>query len=255
LAGDLPYPIYSASISSRMSASSPEGKPTRLPEHVAIIMDGNGRWAKQRHLPRLAGHRAGMENMRSVIDYFNQLKVKYLTLYGFSTENWNRPKDEIDGLLGLLQESIDEEALRLHRQGIRIRHLGQLERLPQKLQAAIKKAVDLTRNNTSLNFNFAFNYGGRTEIVDAVRRIINEGVPAQKIDEKMFSGYLYTADMPEVDLVIRTGGELRISNFLIWQAAYSEYYFTDVLWPDFNEKEVDKALLAYSQRQRRFGGL
>jgi undecaprenyl diphosphate synthase len=238
-----------------MSASSPEGKPARLPEHVAIIMDGNGRWAKQRHLPRLEGHRAGVENMLSVISYCNRLKVKYLTLYGFSTENWNRPKDEIDGLLGLLQESIDAETLKFHRQGIRIRHLGQLERLPGKLQAAIKKAVDLTKNNTGLNFNIAFNYGGRTEIVDAVRRLIAEGVPAQKIDEKMFSDYLYTAGLPEVDLLIRTGGELRVSNFLIWQAAYSEYYFSDVLWPDFNEKEVDKALLAYSQRQRRFGGL
>jgi undecaprenyl diphosphate synthase len=237
-----------------MSASSPEEKPTRLPEHVAIIMDGNGRWAKKRHLPRLAGHRAGMENMRSVIDYFSRLKVKYLTLYGFSTENWNRPKEEINGLLNLLQESIDAETLKFHRQGIRIRHLGRLERLPRELQAAIKKAVDLTRNNAGLNFNIAFNYGGRTEIVDAVRRLIADGVPAQKIDEKLFSSYLYTAGLPEVDLLIRTGGELRVSNFLIWQAAYSEYYFTDVLWPDFNAKEVDKALLAYGQRQRRFGG-
>jgi undecaprenyl diphosphate synthase len=238
-----------------MSAGSPEGKFTHLPEHVAIIMDGNGRWAKQRHLPRLEGHRAGVENMRSAISYFNRLKVKYLTLYGFSTENWNRPKEEIDGLLGLLQEIIDEETLKLHQQGIRIRHLGQLERLPRKLQAAIKKAVELTRNNTGLNFNIAFNYGGRTEIVDAVRRLIAEGVAADKIDEKVFSRYLYTADMPEVDLLIRTGGELRVSNFLIWQAAYSEYYFTDVLWPDFDQKEIDKALLAYSQRHRRFGGL
>jgi undecaprenyl diphosphate synthase len=238
-----------------MSAGSPEGKFTHLPEHVAIIMDGNGRWAKQRHLLRLEGHRAGVENMRAVISYFNRLKVKYLTLYGFSTENWNRPKEEIDGLLGLLQEIIDEETQKLHQQGVRIRHLGQLERLPRKLQAAIKKAVDLTRNNTGLNFSFAFNYGGRTEIVDAVRRLIAEGVAADKIDEKVFSRYLYTADMPEVDLLIRTGGELRISNFLIWQAAYSEYYFTDVLWPDFNEQEVDKALLAYGQRHRRFGGL
>jgi undecaprenyl diphosphate synthase len=238
-----------------MSASSPKGKLTRLPEHVAIIMDGNGRWARQRHLPRLVGHRAGVENMRAVISYCNQIKLKYLTLFGFSTENWNRPKEEINGLLGLLQESIDEEALILHRQGVRIRHLGQLERLPRKLQAAIKKAVDLTRNNTGLNFNIAFNYGGRTEIVDAVRRLIAEGVPAQKIDEKIFSRYLYTADLPDVDLLIRTGGELRVSNFLIWQAAYSEFYFTDVLWPDFDQKEIDKALLAYSQRQRRFGGL
>ncbi len=237
-----------------MSSGSLKGKLTRLPEHVAIIMDGNGRWAEQRHLPRLEGHRAGMENMRSVINYFSRLKVKYLTLYGFSTENWNRPKEEINGLLGLLQESIDEEALELHRQGIRIRHLGRLERFPRRLQAAIKKALDLTRNNTGLNFNIALNYGGRTEIVDAVRRLIADGVPAEKIDEKMFSRYLYTAGLPDVDLVIRTGGELRVSNFLIWQTAYSEYYFTDVLWPDFNQKEIDKALLAYSQRQRRFGG-
>jgi undecaprenyl diphosphate synthase len=238
-----------------MSASSPKGKLTRLPGHVAIIMDGNGRWARQRNLPRLEGHRAGMENMRSVISYFNRMKVKYLTLYGFSTENWNRPKEEIDGLLNLLQEIIDEEALKLHRQGVRIRHLGQPERLPRNLQIAINRVVDLTKNNTGLNFSFAFNYGGRTEIIDAVRRLITEGIPADKIDEKLFSRYLYTTDLPEVDLVIRTGGELRISNFLIWQAAYSEYYFTDVLWPDFNEPEVDKALLAYSQRQRRFGGL
>jgi undecaprenyl diphosphate synthase len=243
-------------MSGEMASSSPTGeKITRLPKHVAIIMDGNGRWAKQRNLPRLEGHRAGVENMHSAIEYFNQLKVKYLTLYGFSTENWNRPKEEINGLLHLLQEIIDEEALKLHRQGVRIRHLGQLERLPRNLQVAINKIVDLTKNNTGLNFSFAFSYGGRTEIVDAVRRLITEGVPAEKIDEKLFNSYLYTADMPEVDLVIRTGGELRVSNFLIWQAAYSEYYFTDVLWPDFDKKEIDQAMLAYSQRQRRFGGL
>ncbi len=239
-----------------MASSPPTGeKITRLPRHVAIIMDGNGRWAKQRNLPRLEGHRAGVENMHSAIEYFNQLKVTYLTLYGFSTENWNRPKDEINGLFNLLQEIIDEEALKLHRQGVRIRHLGQLGRLPRNLQISINKIVELTKNNTGLNFSFAFNYGGRTEIVDAVRHLITEGVPVEKIDEKLFNSYLYTADLPEVDLVIRTGGELRVSNFLIWQAAYSEYYFTDVLWPDFDKKEIDQALLAYSQRQRRFGGL
>jgi undecaprenyl diphosphate synthase len=239
-----------------MAAISPTKKKlTQLPEHVAIIMDGNGRWAKQRNLHRLEGHQAGVENMRSAIDYFSQLKVKYLTLYGFSTENWNRPQEEINGLLSLLQETIDEEALKFHRKGVRIRHLGQLERLPRNLQTAINKIIDLTKNNTGLNFNFAFNYGGRTEIVDAARRLIAEGIPAEKIDEKLFSRYLYTADLPDVDLVIRTGGELRISNFLIWQAAYSEYYFTPVLWPDFDQKEIDQAMLAYSQRQRRFGGL
>jgi undecaprenyl diphosphate synthase len=243
-------------MSGEMVSSSPMGgKITRLPKHVAIIMDGNGRWAKQRNLPRLEGHRAGVENMHSAIEYFNQLKVKYFTVYGFSTENWNRPKKEINGLFNILQETIDEEGLKLHRQGVRIRHLGQLGRLPRNLQVSINKIVDLTKNNTGLNFSFAFNYGGRTEIVDATRRLIAEGVPAEKIDEKLFNSYLYTADLPEVDLVIRTGGELRVSNFLIWQAAYSEYYFTDVLWPDFDKKEIDQALLAYSQRQRRFGGL
>lgn len=236
-----------------MTPSSPTGeKITRLPKHVAIIMDGNGRWAKKRNLPRLEGHQAGVENMRAAIEYFGQLKVQYLTVYGFSTENWNRPKEEINGLLSLLQETIDEETNKLHRQGVRIRHLGQLERLPQNLQVAINEAVDLTRHNAGLNFSFAFSYGGRTEIVDAARRLIAEGVKAEEIDEKLFNSYLYTADLPEVDLLIRTGGELRVSNFLIWQAAYSEYYFTDVLWPDFNQKEIDKALLAYSQRQRRF---
>jgi len=239
-----------------MAATPPTRKKlTHLPNHVAIIMDGNGRWAKQRGLPRLEGHQAGVENMRSAIDYFSQLKVKYLTLYGFSTENWNRPEEEINGLLNLLQEIIDEETLKLHRQGVRLRHLGQLDRLPQNLQVAINKIVDLTKNNTGLNFSFAFNYGGRTEIVDAVRRLVAEGIPAGKIDENLFSRYLYTADLPEVDLVIRTGGELRVSNFLIWQAAYSEYYFTKVLWPDFDSQGIDQALLAYSQRQRRFGGL
>jgi undecaprenyl diphosphate synthase len=239
-----------------MAATPPTKKKiAHLPQHVAIIMDGNGRWAKQRNLPRLAGHQAGVDNMRSAIDYFSQLQVKYFTVYGFSTENWNRPKEEINGLLNLLQEIIDEETQKLHRQGVRIRHLGQLERLPRNLQVAINKAVELTRNNTGLNFSFAFSYGGRTEIVDAARRLIAEGIPAEKIDEKLFNSYLYTADLPEVDLVIRTGGELRVSNFLIWQAAYSEYYFTDVLWPDFDNKDIDQALLAYSQRQRRFGGL
>jgi undecaprenyl diphosphate synthase len=232
-----------------MAATPPTSKkPAKKPAHVAIIMDGNGRWAKQRNLPRFEGHRAGVENMQAAIRYFNRLKIKHLTVYGFSTENWNRPEEE-------MQEIIDEEASKLHRQGIRLRHLGQLERLPKNLQTAINKIVDLTRNNTGMNFNFAFNYGGRTEIVDATRRLIAEGVPAEKVDEKLFGRYLYTTDLPEVDLLIRTGGELRISNFLIWQTAYSEYYFTPVLWPDFDKKEIDKALLAYSQRQRRFGGL
>ena len=236
-------------------ASSAIKKRTRLPNHVAIIMDGNGRWAKQRGLPRLEGHRAGVENMPSVIEYFIKLQLNYLTLYGFSTENWSRPEEEITGLFLLLGEIIDKETLKLHKRGVRLRHLGQLDRLPENLQLAINRAIELTKNNTGMNLNFALNYGGRAEILDAVCRIIAEGIPSENIDEKLFSSYLYTADLPEVDLVIRTGGEFRISNFQMWQAAYSEYYFTKVLWPDFDSKEIDKALLSYSQRQRRFGGL
>jgi len=218
-------------------------------------MDGNGRWAEQRGLPRLRGHQAGVEKIRSVIECLNQYQVKYVTLYGFSTENWNRPEDEVRGLLRLLGETIDKEAVELHNQGVRLRHLGRSEGLPQELQLAINRAVELTKNNTGMTLSFAFNYGGRIEILDAVRRLIAEGIPPQNIDEKSFNSYLYTTGLPDVDLVIRTGGELRISNFLLWQAAYSEYYFTDVLWPDFDKKEVEEALLSYSQRQRRFGGL
>lgn len=235
--------------------SSAMKKITRLPNHIAIIMDGNGRWAKQQGLPRLEGHQAGVENMRSVIEYFIKLKLKYLTLYGFSTENWKRPEEEIDGLLHLLEEILDKETLKLHNKGVRLRHLGRLDELSPGLQQTINKALELTKNNTGMTLSFAFNYGGRTEILDAVRHIIAEGIPPQSIDEELFDSYLYTAGLPEVDLVIRTAGELRLSNFLMWQAAYSEYYFTKVLWPDFGNKEIDKALLSYSQRRRRFGAL
>jgi undecaprenyl diphosphate synthase len=237
-----------------MTAVSANKKPP-FPTHIAIIMDGNGRWAQKRGLPRLEGHQAGVENLRSVIKYFRKLKLKYLTLYGFSTENWKRPKDEIDGLLNLLQEAIDKETLELHKNGIRIRHLGRRDRLSAGLQRAIAKAVELTKANKGMTVSFAFDYGGRAEIIDAVRKIVNEGISPKKINEQLFDNYLYTAGLPEVDLVIRTAGELRISNFLIWQTAYSEYYSTEVFWPDFDSKEIDKALLAYSQRQRRFGAL
>jgi len=230
-------------------------KITHLPKHVAIIMDGNGRWAEQRGLPRLNGHRAGVKNMRSLIEYLNEYQVKYVTLYGFSTENWNRPEDEVKGLFHILKEAIDKETRELHKIGVRLHHLGRLEELPPELQLAISRAIELTKNNTGMTLSFAFNYGGRIEILDAVRHLIAEGIPPQSIDEKLFNSYLYTTGLPDVDLVIRTGGELRISNFLIWQAAYSEYYFTKVLWPDFGKKDIDKALLSYSQRQRRFGGL
>jgi len=226
-----------------------------LPGHVAIIMDGNRRWAEQRGLPKLEGHRAGLENMRSIIRYLDEYQVKYVTIFAFSTENWNRPRGEVAGLFRLLKERIDKEALEFHSRGVKLRHLGQLNGLSHHLQRSINRALELTKNNTGMTLSFAFNYGGRSEIVHAVRQLISEGVPPQNIDEKLFNCYLYTNGLPDVDLLIRTGGELRISNFLIWQTAYSEYYFTEVLWPDFDQKELEKALVAYSQRQRRFGRL
>jgi len=226
-----------------------------LPNHIAIIMDGNGRWAKQRKLPRMEGHKAGIEAVRTTVQCLSQYQIKCVTLYSFSTENWKRPPDEIKGLFQLFEERINKETIELHNQGIRLLHLGQLDRLPPSLQEAMKRAAELTKNNPGMTLAFAVNYGGRTEILDAVHRLISEGVPYQKIDEKLFGNYLYTAGLPDVALVIRTGGELRLSNFLIWQAAYAEYYFTEVLWPDINQEEIEKALLAYSQRQRRFGGL
>lgn len=190
-----------------------------------------------------------------MIEYLNDCRIKYVTVYTFSTENWNRPQDEVKGLFRLSEEKIAKDLLEFHKKGVRLRHLGRLQELPQNLQQAIKKALELTKNNTGMTLSLAFNYGGRAEILDAVRRIIADGIPPEKLDEKLFTGYLYTAGLPEVDLLIRTADELRLSNFLIWQTAYSEYYFTKVLWPDFNKKEVDRALLAYSRRQRRFGGL
>ena len=226
-----------------------------LPNHVAIIMDGNGRWAEQQGLPRLDGHRAGVENIRPIIECLNEYRIRYVTIYAFSTENWDRPEDEINGLLYLLEETLDKEVPELHKRGIRICHVGRLGELAAGPQLAIRKAIELTKNNNGITFSFAFNYGGRIEILDAVRRIIAKGIPSDNIDENLFNSYLYTASLPDVDLLIRTGGELRISNFLLWQAAYSEYYFTDVLWPNFDRKDVEKALIAYSQRQRRFGRL
>lgn len=226
-----------------------------LPNHIAFIMDGNGRWAEQHGLPRLEGHRAGIESARSVIECLGEYHIGYVTLYSFSTENWQRPEDEVRGLLKILKESIGKETAEFHKRGIRICHLGRLEELPPHLKLAMKRAVELTKNNTQMTLSFAFNYGSRLEILDAVRSIITEGIPPRDIDDKLFNSYLYTAGLPDVDLVIRTGGDLRISNFLLWQSAYSEYYFTEVLWPDFNTEDLEKALVSYSQRQRRFGRL
>ena len=238
------------------AASLATEEKTGFPRHVAIIMDGNGRWAERHGLLRLRGHIAGVDSARSAIRYLNNgYHLKYLTLYGFSSENWNRSQNEVGGIFRVFEEVVGGMSQELHKEGVRLRHLGRLEELPQSLQQEMNKAIKLTENNAGMTLGFAFNYGGRNEILDAVRRILAEGIPPQNIDEELFSRFLYTTDMPDVDLLIRTGGELRISNFLIWQSAYSEYYFTDVLWPDFDEKEIDKALLSYRQRQRRFGGL
>jgi len=225
----------------------------RLPTHVAIIMDGNGRWAQERGLPRYEGHRAGTKNIRPVIERFAQYGIPYLTLFAFSTENWNRPKEEVRALLRLLSQAVRREARRLGAAGIRLRHLGRLDGLPPRLQQQVREAIELTKDNERMTVNVAFNYGGRAEILDAVRRLIAEGVPPEEIDEERFSAYLYSAGLPDPDLIIRTAGEMRLSNFLLWQGAYAEYYATPVYWPDFGPAEVDKALLAFSRRQRRFG--
>jgi undecaprenyl diphosphate synthase len=224
-----------------------------LPQHVAIIMDGNGRWAKQRGLPRLAGHRAGTEKISLVTEIFTEYKIKYLTLFAFSTENWNRPSSEVKGLLKILSERLDAEIKRLHKNNIRVRHLGQLDALSPEIRKRIKQAIELTSKNTGGTLCMAFDYGGRSEIVEATRKIIVDKVSSKQVNEDIFKKYLYAPDIPDPDLIIRTGGETRLSNFLLWQSAYSELYFTEVLWPDFDRAEIDKALAAYNSRQRRFG--
>ncbi|MDI6858679.1 MAG: polyprenyl diphosphate synthase [Dehalococcoidia bacterium] len=227
----------------------------KLPNHVAIIMDGNGRWAKERGLSRQAGHRAGTENIRRIIDYLGNRGVRYLTLYAFSTENWRRPRAEVRALLRLLGTVIKREIRELHEKGVRLVHLGSLEHLSPELRKQVLDAVDLTKDNTRMTVAVAFDYGGRAEIVDAARRIAAEGLSPEEIDEDAFAARLYTAGLPDPDLVIRTAGEMRLSNFLVWQAAYAEYYSTPVYWPDFGPEEMEKALQEYARRERRFGGV
>lgn len=226
---------------------------TRVPTHVAIIMDGNGRWAKAHGLPRVAGHRAGTENIRRILEACVDFGVKILTIYAFSTENWSRPPEEVESLMRLFGEVIDRETKRLKAQGVQIRHVGSLDRIPEHLKTKMLWAIDETKDNDRLILNVAFNYGGRAEIVNAVRRIIADGLTPEQVTEEVFSSYLYTAGLPDPDLIIRTAGEMRLSNFLIWQSAYAEYYSTPVYWPDFDREELYKALLAYSQRERRYG--
>jgi len=229
--------------------------PRALPRHIAIIMDGNGRWARKRGLPRLAGHRAGTENVRRTVRGCLDAGIQVLSIYAFSTENWGRPPDEVRGLMTILEEVIGRETAALHKEGVAIRHVGRKEELSPSLRNKIEQAEELTRANTRMTLNVVFNYGGRREILDAVRRAIADGADFDTLDEAGFCRYLYTCGQPDPDLVIRTAGEMRLSNFLIWQSAYAEYYSTQTYWPDFDREELRKALLAYAQRQRKFGKL
>ncbi len=223
----------------------------RIPEHVAIIMDGNGRWAVERGLPRVLGHKAGAESVREVIRTALDVGIHHLTLYSFSTENWLRPKIEVQGLMQLLKFLLRREVDMLDRQGVSIRAIGRLGDLPQDVRDELQRAMDRTGNNDRLKLYLAISYGGRAEIIDAVNRILSEGL--DRVDEDTFRNYLYAPEAPDPDLLIRTGGEIRVSNFLLWQIAYTELYFTDVLWPDFRRDEFLKALEDYSGRVRKFG--
>ena len=232
-----------------------EARTETVPAHVGIIMDGNGRWANRRGLPRLAGHHAGTENVRRITTACADAGVDVLTIYAFSTENWRRPADEVFGLMRLLAQRIDIEAAELHRNNVQIRHVGALEGVQPSLADRVRAAVELTRANTGLVLNVAFNYGGRQEIARAVQRIMALGVPAEDITEQLIDEHLDTAGLPDLDLVIRTGGEMRLSNFLLWQAAYAEYYSTPICWPDFGREELYQAFAEFGRRARRFGGL
>ncbi len=227
--------------------------PYKVPTHVAIIMDGNGRWAKQRHLPRQAGHRAGAENIRRIINACVEFNIKILTIYAFSTENWGRPEREVRALMKIISRVIDQELDELHAQGVCLNHLGSMSGVEPGLQERVRHALELTKDNDRLILNVAFNYGGRAEILHAVRQILADGISPDELTEELFSSYLFTRGLPDPDLVIRTSGELRISNFLIWQAAYAEYYPTPTYWPDFGREDLYEAIVAYNQRERRFG--
>jgi undecaprenyl diphosphate synthase len=239
--------------STPLVASAPQAE--AVPVHVGIIMDGNGRWAMRRGMPRLAGHHAGTENVRRITIACADAGVEVLTIYAFSTENWRRPPDEVLGLMRLLAQRIDREASELHKNNVKIRHVGALEGIQPRLADRVRAAVELTHANTGLILNVAFNYGGRQEIARAVQRVLASGVRPEDISEELIDRHLDTAGLPDLDLVIRTGGEMRLSNFLLWQAAYAEYYSTPICWPDFGREELYQAFAEFGRRARRFGGL
>jgi undecaprenyl diphosphate synthase len=218
-------------------------------------MDGNGRWAARRGLPRLAGHKVGVESLEGVLEFLVERGVKYVTIYAFSTENWNRPTVEVQGIMELLSDALDRQTQALHDKNVRVRHIGKSSNLSPNLRQAVANSQSLTQNNSGITLNVAFDYGSRDEILEAVRQIVRDGVSPDAIDENLFNSYLYTSQTPDPDLIIRTGGELRLSNFLLWQSAYSEFYHTPVLWPDLDAAELEKALDAYRSRQRRFGAV
>lgn len=231
----------------------------RLPKHIAIIMDGNGRWALRRGMPRSLGHRAGVESLRSIVELCSELGVKVLTCYAFSTENWKRPKEEVSFLMDLLIEYLDKEIQELHRNQVKINAIGHLEELPQPAREALARAFRKTENNSGLLLNLALNYGGRTELTDAVvkiaRLVKNNQIEVSDINENLIKEHLYTAGMPDPDLLIRPSGDFRISNFLLWQLAYTEFWLSDVMWPDFKRIHLLQAILDFQRRERRFGGL
>src|SRR6186997_3051461 len=249
----------------QLLASIPPGSPDetlarqvnfdQLPSHIAIIMDGNGRWAAQRHLPRVEGHRAGIDSVRDVVETSARLGIDVLTLYAFSVENWKRPRAEVNTLMTLLKRYLRLELSTLLKNNIRFRVIGRADELPPDVRSELETGMRQTDGNNGMLFNIALNYGGRAEIVDAARRAISAGIPAEDLDERRFGEFLYTAGQPDPDLLIRTSGEMRVSNFLLWQIAYSEIWVTDTLWPDFRAQHLLQAILEYQKRDRRYGGL
>jgi undecaprenyl diphosphate synthase len=227
----------------------------QVPRHIAIIMDGNGRWAQSRHRPRLEGHRAGLNAIRRVMTACDHLGIEILSLYAFSTENWTRPRTEVTGLMRLFSQTLDREIAELHQKGVQVRITGRREQLSPSLVRKIEQAEGLTRGNRRRVLNLLINYGGRAEIVDAMRKLVREGADPETLDESDIARSLYNPDLPDPELIIRTAGEQRISNFLIWEAAYAEFHYTDRLWPDFDESDIRQALASYVGRERRFGGL
>ncbi|MBP1888518.1 undecaprenyl diphosphate synthase [Clostridium moniliforme] len=230
-----------------------------IPKHVAIIMDGNGRWAKKRKLPRTMGHKAGVETIRRILKEADKLGIKYMTLYAFSTENWKRPKDEVNALMKLLVQYLRQEINELHKNGVRINVLGDISKLPKECQDEIEKSIEKTKNNVGITMNIALNYGGRDEILRAVKLIsedvLNGNIDSSNIDSSLFENYLYTKGVPDPDIIIRPSGEQRLSNFLLWQCAYSEFWYSNICWPDFKEEDLHRAIYDFQRRDRRFGGI